>query len=144
MTDIVLTCEHQQIIILQLLYTSHTHAHEVHSNLHVLEEFEVKQDEYQELEWFLRDYELPLGKCCTVLEDEHDHTFTDPTNGGIFASIILMDEYCKMMDYNSSPHIFNSCISGGDENWVKGFFLLVPHKEQETPPFSIDDLLINP
>ena len=30
------------------------------------------------------------------------------------------------------------------ENWVKGFSLLVPHEEQEAPPFSVDDLLINP
>ena len=62
-TDIVLTCEQKQSLILQLLYTSHTHAHEVHSDLHVLEKFEVKKYEYQALGWFLRDYELPLGKC---------------------------------------------------------------------------------
>ena len=61
MTDIVLTCEQQQRLILQLLYTSLTHAHEVHSDFHVLEEFEVKQYEDQALAWFLRDYELPLG-----------------------------------------------------------------------------------
>ena len=54
-TDIVLTCEQQQRLILQLLYTSHIHAHEVHSNLHVLKEFEVKQYEDQTLAWFLRD-----------------------------------------------------------------------------------------
>ena len=41
-TDIALTCEQQQRIILQLLYASHTHAHEVHSDFHVLEDFEVK------------------------------------------------------------------------------------------------------
>ena len=66
-THIVLTCEQQQRIILQLLYTSHTHAYEVHSNFHVLE-FEVKQYEDQALAWFLRDYEFPIGKCCRILE----------------------------------------------------------------------------
>ena len=50
-TDIVLTCEQQQRLILQLLYTSLTHAHEVHSDLHVLEEFEIKQYEDQALAW---------------------------------------------------------------------------------------------
>ena len=80
-TIIVLTYEHQQRLILQLLYTSHTHAHEVHSNFHVLEEFEVKQDEDQALTWFLRDYELPLGKYYIISEEAHDHTVTDPTNG---------------------------------------------------------------
>ena len=49
-TNIVLTCEQQQRLIFQLLYTSHTHAHEVRSDLHVLEEFEVKQDEEKALE----------------------------------------------------------------------------------------------
>ena len=33
-TDIVLTCEQKQRLILQLLYTSHIHVHEVHSNFH--------------------------------------------------------------------------------------------------------------
>ena len=43
-TDIILTCEQKQRIIVQPLDTSHTHAHEVHSDLHVLEEFEVKKN----------------------------------------------------------------------------------------------------
>ena len=56
MIDIVLTCEQHQRLILQALDTFHTHAHEVHSDLHVIEEFEIKQDEEQALAWFLRDY----------------------------------------------------------------------------------------
>ena len=107
---------------MQLLYTSHTHAHEVHSDLHVLEEFEVKQYEYQALAWFLKDYELPLGKCCTILEEAHDHTVTQKTNGGICGSIILIDEHCRDLAHNSSPHTSISATSCGDENWVKGFF----------------------
>ena len=117
MTDIVLTCEQQQILILQLLYTSHTHAHEVHSDLHVLEELEVKQVEDQALVWFLRDYELPLGKCCTFLEEAHDHTLTKPTNG-------RSCEYCRDLVHNSSPHTSISATSCGDENWVKGIFFV--------------------
>ena len=76
MIDIVLTYEQQQRIILQPLDTFNTNAHEVHSDLHVLEEFEVKLDEEKSLAWFLRDYELPIGKCCIVLEEAHDHTVT--------------------------------------------------------------------
>ena len=53
LNDIVLTFEQKQRLILQLLYTSHTHAHEVHFDLHVLEEFEVKQDEEKALACFL-------------------------------------------------------------------------------------------
>ena len=116
MTDIVLTCEHQQRLILQLLYTSHTHAHEVNSDLHVLEEFEVKQYEDQELVWFLRYYELPLGKYCPILEESHDHSVTEKTNGGTCGSIILMDEHCKDLAHNSSPHTSISATSCGDEN----------------------------
>ena len=44
-TNIVLTCEQQQRLILHLLDTPHTHAHEVHSNLRALIELEVKKDE---------------------------------------------------------------------------------------------------
>ena len=115
-TDIVLTCEQQQRLILQLLYTSHTYEHEVHSDFHVLEEFEVKQYEDQALSWFLRDYELPLGKCCTILEETRDHTVTDPTNGGSYVSIIFMDDNCREMVRNSSPHTSISATSSGDEN----------------------------
>ena len=86
-THIILTCRKPQGFNLQPLDTFHTHAHEVHSDLHVLEELEVKQDEEQAIAWFLRDYELPLGKCCTVFEEEHDHTVTEPTNGGIFVGM---------------------------------------------------------
>ena len=109
----------------------------------MLEEVEVKQDEDQAPAWFQRDYEFFMGNCCTVLEEAHDLTFIKPTNGDYCITIILMDVYCKMFVYNYSPHTFNSAISCGDENWVKGFFLLVPHEDQEDPPSS-DDLMINP
>ena len=64
----------------------------MHSDLHVLEDFEVKQYEVEALAWFLRYYEFPLGKCCTILEEAHDHTVTEKSNGGSCGSIILMDE----------------------------------------------------
>ena len=53
----------------------------MHTDLHMLEEFEVKQDEDQAPAWFQRDYEFPLGNCFVVLEEEHDLTFTKTTNG---------------------------------------------------------------
>ena len=77
----------------------------MHSDLHMLEEFEVKQDEDQALAWFLRDYELDLVKCCIVLEEAHGHTITEPTNEGSCASISLIDEHCRELVHNSSPHI---------------------------------------
>ena len=121
-TDIIFTCEQKQRIILKLLDTSHKHAYEVHSRLHVLEEFEVKQYEDQALAWFLRDYDLPLGKCCTILEEAHYYTVTELTNEEICASISLMDECCKELVHTSSLPTSISATSCGDENWVKGFF----------------------
>ena len=113
----------------------------MHSDIHVFKDFEVKQDEYQAPACFQRDYEFPLGNCCTVLEEAHDLTFIKPTNGDSCKSISLMDAYCSILIYHYSSHTFDSTISGGDENWVKGFYLLVPvHEEQEDPPSS-DDLM---
>ena len=94
----------------------------MHSYLHVLEKFEFKQYEDQALAWFLRDYELPLGKCCTILEEAHDHIVTQKTNGGICGYIILIDENCRDLAHNYSPHTSISSTSCGDENWVKLFF----------------------
>ena len=116
----------------------------MHSDLHVLEEFEVNQYEDQALAWFLRDYELPLGKCCTILEEEHDHTITEKTNGGSCGSIILMDDHCRDLAHNSSPHTSISATSGGDENWVKGFFLLMPQEEHDTFTLLVEVLIVNP
>ena len=92
----------------------------------MLEEFEVEQYEEQALAWFLRDYEFALGKCSIVLEEAHDHTVAYPNNGGSRASIILMDDCCRDLVHNYSPHTSISATSCGDENWVKGFFLLMP------------------
>ena len=59
-TDIVLTCKQQRRFILHPLDTSCTHAYEVHTDLHMLEEFEFKQDEDQAYAWSQRDYEFPM------------------------------------------------------------------------------------
>ena len=54
-TDIVLIGEQQQRLILQPLDTSHKHAHEVNFYFAVLQEFEVKKKEDQELVHHQRD-----------------------------------------------------------------------------------------
>ena len=108
--------------MLHPLGTTHTPAHEMHSDLHVLEKIEVKQDEEQALACFLRDYEFLLGKCCTILEEAHNLTVTKPTNEVSFTFIRLMDECCRELVHNSSPHTSISATSCGNKNWVKGFF----------------------
>ena len=116
----------------------------MHSDLLVLEEFEVKQYEDQALAWFLRDYEFPLEKCCTILEEEHDHTVTEKNYGGSCGYIILMDEHCRDLSHNSSPHTSISATSCGDENWVKGFFLLMPQEENDTSTLPVEGLMVKP
>ena len=100
--------------------------HEESSYLHVLEEFEAKQDEDHVLVCFQRYYEILLGGCCTILEEVHDHTLVESISS-------LMDEYCIELVYRYSSHTSISATSCGDENWVKEFFLLMPHEEHETP-----------
>ena len=116
----------------------------MHFYLHVLEEFDVKQDEDKALAWFLRDYDSPLGKCCIVLDEEHDHTVIEPTNGGSCGSIILMDKHCKDLAHNYSPHTSISAAPCGDENWVKRFFLLMPQEEHDTSTLPVDGLMVKP
>ena len=73
-------------------------AHESHSVLHVLEEFEVNEEECQASIHYQRGYELPLGGCCTILEEVPDLIVVDP-------SIRLMEGYCKRLVHFSSSHI---------------------------------------
>ena len=77
--------------------------------MHVLEEFERKQNEYQALALFQRDLEIPLGESCIILKEEHDQNFTKTTNEGSGASISWMVDYCKELVHNSTllfhPHL---------------------------------------
>ena len=141
MTDIVLTCENQQRLILHLLETSHTHAHEVHSDFLVLEEFEVKKNGDQAFVHCQRDYEFPLEYCHTVFKEEHDHTCTDPSNAGSCASISLMDEYCRELSHWSCalvPCLGDHTISLDEEDsWMEKqhrntliqFYAIHPHMD---------------
>ena len=45
------------------------------------------------------------------------------------------------MVHNSSLPTSFLAISIGDENWVKGFFLLVPPGEQDDPTFVCDEFI---
>ena len=78
------------------------------------------------------------------MEEAHDHTATQKTNGGICGSISLIDEHCRDLAHNSSPHTSISATSCGDENWVKGFFLLIPQKENDTSSLLVEGLMVKP
>ena len=109
----------------------------MNSDLHLLEEIEDKQDEYQAPICFQIDYELHLGGCCTVLEEVHDITSVEPIS-------ILMYDCCQGLVHYFLSHKHMAVGTHRDEVWVKGFFLLVSHEEQEAPTSSIDSFMVKP
>ena len=78
------------------------------------------------------------------MEEAHDHIVIEKTNGGSCGSIIFMDERCRDLAHNSSPHTSISATSCGDENWVKGFFLLMPQEENDTSTLPVEGLMVKP
>ena len=66
------------------------------------------------------------------------------TNGGNCASISLMDEYCRDLVQNSSPCTSILGTSCGDENWVKGIFMLIPQEEHDTSTLPVEGFMVKP
>ena len=68
------------------------------------------------------------------MEEAHDLTTIGPSDDGEDAFKILIDKSCKevRLVHNYSLPTSFSATSIGDENWVKGFFLMVPHEEYAT------------
>ena len=98
-------------------------SHEVNYDLHVLEDFEVKQDEDKAHVRCQRDYKLPIGVSCIVLEEGHDLTLVDPT-------LNLMDDYFQELVHYSSSYTHMDTNTHRDEFWVKRFFN--PFKESQS------------
>ena len=88
---------------------------------------------------------MPLGESPRALEEAHDLTTIGPANDGKDAFKILMGKNCKevRLVHNFSLPTF-SATSIEDENWVKGFFFMVPHEEYETStsPFDYDMTIV--
>ena len=120
--------------------------HEVHVDMQVLDEATFKQEGNQAFVLVQRDYELPLGESHKDLEEEHDITTIGPKNDREYAFKSLMGKSCKevRLVHNSSLPTSFSATSIGVENWVKGWFLLVPLKENEAPTFFCDELIKAP
>ena len=55
-----------------------------------------------------------------------------------------MDEHCRVFVHNTSPHTPISAMSCGDENWVKGVFLLMLQEEHDNPTLPVEGLMVNP
>ena len=85
---------------------------------------------------------MSLGESCRALEESHDLTTIGPAYDGKYAFKILMGKSCKevRLVHNFSLPTSFSATSIEDENWVKGFFFMVPHEEYENSisPFDYD------
>ena len=106
--------------------------HEEHFDLHMLEEDQA--------------FEFPFGASNTFMEETKKNTIVQPISGGGHAFTNLMDASHMDMGFFCSTlfHTLMEAIAHGDEYWVKGLFLLVPHEEWEAPTISLDDLMVRP
>ena len=141
---IVMTCGKPQRLNLQPLDTYHTHAHEVHSKFFVLKEFWDADDEFQAHAHCSRKDEFYHGRSPIFSEESEDIPCVGPSHDGFDASTPLVGTFCRGLFYYKSVHTSSSVGTHRDDNWVKGFFLLMPHEEQEAPTYSIDELMVQP
>ena len=73
--------------------------------------------------------EFPLAEISIVLEEAQDVTFDEPIKGDKDPSTFLVDEYFRsfhLVHDLSSYALSTTTITHEDDNWVKGFFILVP------------------
>ena len=139
---IVMTCGKLQRINLQPLDSSHAHAHEVHSKFFVLKDFWDVDDEFQAHAHYPRKDEFSHGRSHVFSEESEEIPSVGPGHDGFDASTHLVGTFCRGLFYYKSVHTSSSTGTHRDENWVKGFFLLMPHKEHEAPTYSINDLMV--
>ena len=69
--------------------------HEVHVDMKMLKEATFKQEGNQALVLVQRDYELPLGESCIVLQETHDITTIGPVNDGEYSFKNFMGRVSK-------------------------------------------------
>ena len=147
LTAIVFPYGKKQIYILNPSYTSSTYSYEVNFDFNVIEEFERKQNGDQALALFQRDLEMSLSESCIILEEEPDGIYYETIKGFKDSSTFLVDEYYQIInlvhDFSSST-LPTTTIAHEDDNWVKGFCLLVPSKEQEAPTLTHGDFMREP
>ena len=102
--------------------------------MYVLEGFERKKNGDQALAPFQRDLEMPFGERCIFLEEAQDGTNYEPVKGVKDSPTFLVDEFYQSFklvhDFPSSTP-FTTTTTHENDNWVKGFFLLVPSKDKE-------------
>ena len=129
-------------------YTSDSTSHMVDFILALKEETHVmvENKEHYDLQMFQEDQsiEFMFGERHTFMEEVEKHTIDKPTSRGVHASTCLVDESYRGLVHSSSSYSSILATSTGNEDSVKGFFLVVSHEGQEAPTVSIDDCRIIP
>ena len=114
---------------MQPLDTSHAHAHEVHSKFFVLKEFLDADDEFQAHAHYPRKDEFPHGRSHVFSEESEEIPCVGPAHDGFDAPTPLVGIFFIELFHYKLFHTPMAAITHRDENWVRGFFLLVPHEE---------------
>ena len=115
----------------------------MHSDFFVLKEFWDVDDEFQAHAHYPRKDEFSHARSHVFSEELEEIPFVGPAHDGFDASTLLVGTFCRGLFYYNSVHTSSLAGTHRDENWVKGFFLLMPHEEQEAPTYSIDDLMVS-
>ena len=90
---------------------------------------------------------MPLGERCIFLEEAQDGKNYELVKGFMDSPTFLVDEYYQSSKFfhafpSSTP--FTTTTTHENDNWVKGFFLLVPSKEKKAPTLIHGDFLRAP
>ena len=129
---------------MQSLDTFHTHAHEENSNFFVLEEFWGADDEFQAQGHCLRKANFSHRRNPIFTEESKELPCVGPAHDRFDTSTTLLDTFCRELFHHNLFHTPMESYTHEDDNWMKGFFVLIPSKEQEVPTLIHGDLLREP
>jgi len=90
---------------------------------------------------------MPLGEKCIFLGEAQDGTNHESVKGVKDSPTCLVDEYYpsfKLVHEFPSSTPFTTTTTHENDNWARGFFLLVPSREKEAPTLIHGDLLRSP
>ena len=99
----------------------------------MLEEFWDADDEFQAHGHFLRKADFSHGRSSLFSEELEEIPCVGPSHGGIDVSTPLVDTFFIELFHHNLFHTPMATNTHEDDNWVKGFFLLMPSKEHEAP-----------
>ena len=78
------------------------------------------------------------------MEETNELTSVGLVIGEEEEAISWVDDCCKDLVHNYSPHASSLATSCANKNWVKGFFLLMPSEEHDIFTLLVEGLIVNP